>query len=107
MGRGEPPLLNPIGEAFVLPADGDLRRLARLPSGHFPRTSTAAAPDGSVFVSSGFHTRELYRVSPAGVVTSIARDLGDPQGIVVDRSGALYVAETALHRIIRIVPADR
>src|SRR5207247_2266580 len=62
---------------------------------------------GAVFVSRGFHIRELYRVSPAGVVTSIARDLGDPQGIAVDGSGALYVAETALHRIIRIVPADR
>jgi len=107
MGRGELTLLNSIGEVFVLSADGDLRRLTRLPSGHFHRTSTAAAPDGSVFVSSGFHIRELYRVSPAGVVTSIARDLGDPQGVAVDRSGALYVAETALHRIIRIVPADR
>jgi sugar lactone lactonase YvrE len=45
-------------------------------------------------------------VSPSGVVTSVAHDLGDPQGIVVDRSGALYVAETALHRIIRIRPTD-
>jgi hypothetical protein len=35
-------------------------------------------------------------------VTSVAHDLGDPQGIVVDRWGDLYVAETALHRIIRI-----
>jgi hypothetical protein len=107
MGQGELTLLNSVGEVFVLSSDGDLRRLTRLPSGHFHRTSMAAAPDGSVFVSSGFHIRELYRVSPAGVVTSIARDLGDPQGIAVDRSGALYVAETALHRIIRIVPADR
>ena len=107
MGQGELTLLNSVGEVFVLSSDGDLRRLTRLPSGHFHRTSTAAAPDGSVFVSSGFHIRELYRVSPAGVVTSMARDLGDPQGIAVDGSGALYVAETALHRIIRIVPADR
>src|SRR2546428_10786536 len=107
MGRGELTLLNSIGEVFVLSADGVLRRLTRLPSGHFHRTSTAAAPDGSVFVSSGFHIRELYRVSPAGVVTSIARDLRYPQVLVLDRPGALYVAETALHRIIRIVPADR
>jgi len=107
LGQGELALLNSLGEVFVLSPEGDLRRLARLPSGHFHRTSMALAPDGSVFVSSGFHIRELYRVSPAGVVTSIARDLGDPQGIAVDWAGALYVAETALHRIIRIVPTGR
>lgn len=107
IGGGELALLNSVGEVLILSAEGDLRRLARLPSGHFQRTSMAVAPDGTLFVSGGFHIREMYRVSPAGVVTSLARELGDPQGIVVDRSGALYVAETALHRIIRIVPIDR
>jgi hypothetical protein len=106
LGRDELALLNSVGEVLVLSAEGQLRRLARLPSGHFHRTSMAVGPDGSVFVSAGFHIRELYRVSPAGVVTSVARDLGDPQGIAVDRSGVLYVAETALHRIVRIRPAD-
>jgi hypothetical protein len=95
-------LLNSVGEVLVLSGEGQLRRLARLPSGHFHRTNMTVGPDGSVFVSAGFHIRELYRVSPAGVVTSVAHDLGDPQGIVVDRWGDLYVAETALHRIIRI-----
>ncbi|MBI4635063.1 MAG: hypothetical protein HY727_01820 [Candidatus Rokubacteria bacterium] len=104
--RGELALLNSVGEVSMLSSEGDLRRLTRLPSGHFHRTNLAVAPDGSVFVSSGFHIRELYRVSPGGVVTSIARDLGDPQGVAVDHSGALYVAETALHRIIRIRPAS-
>jgi hypothetical protein len=106
LGRDGLVLLNSVGEVLVLSPDGDLRRLARLPSGHFHRTNMAVGPDGSVFVSAGFHIRELYRVSPAGVVTSVAHDLGDPQGIAVDHSGALYVAETALHRIIRIRPAD-
>jgi hypothetical protein len=101
---GEVALLTSVGEMFLLSADGRLRRLARLPSGHYHRTSMAVAPDGSILVSAGFHIREVYRVSPAGIVTSIARDLGDPQGIAVDRSGALYIAETALHRIIRLVP---
>jgi len=40
-------------------------------------------------------------------VGTVASDLGDPGGIVLDREGALYVAETALHRIIRIFPAGR
>jgi hypothetical protein len=102
LGRDGLVLLNSVGEVLVLSAEGGLKRLARLPSGHFHRTNMAVGPDGSVFVSAGFHIRELYRVSPAGVVTSVAHDLGDPQGIVVDRWGDLYVAETALHRIIRI-----
>jgi sugar lactone lactonase YvrE len=76
--------------------------VTRLPSGHFNRTSMAVGPDGSVYVSSGFHIREVYRVSPTGAVTSIASGLGDPQGIAVDPTGALYIAETALHRIIRL-----
>jgi len=101
---GDLALLNSVGEIFILSASGDLRRLARLPSGHFHRTSLAVAPDGSVLVSAGFHIREVYRVSPDGVVSSVAHDLGDPQGIAVDPSGVLYIAETALHRIIRIVP---
>jgi hypothetical protein len=101
-GAGELVLLTSVGEVCVLSTDGQLRRLTRLPSGHFNRTSMAAAPDGSIFVSSGFHIREVYRVSAAGVVTTIARDLGDPQGIAVDPTGALYIAETALHRIIRL-----
>ena len=99
-------LLTSVGEVLVLSPQGQLRRLARLPSGHFHRTNMAVGPDGSIFVSAGFHIREVYRVLPTGVVTSIAHELGDPQGIVVDRSGVLYVAETALHRIIRIRPTD-
>ena len=102
LGGDELVLLNSVGEVLVLSAEGRLRRLARLPSGHFHRTNMTVGSDGSVFVSAGFHIRELYRVSPAGVVTSVAHELGDPQGIVVDRWGDLYVAETALHRIIRI-----
>jgi hypothetical protein len=101
-GAGELTLLTSVGEVFVLSTDGLLRRVTRLPSGHFNRTSMAVAPDGSVYVSSGFHIREVYRVSPTGGVTSIASGLGDPQGIAVDPTGALYIAETALHRIIRL-----
>ena len=58
--------------------------------------------DGSVFVSGGFQVQKIFRIAPAGEVSIIASDLGDPGGIVFDRAGALYVAETALHRIIRI-----
>ena len=96
--------LSSVGEVLRLGSDGELRLVARLPAGHYHRTNLAMGPDGSVFVSGGFHIRQIFRISPAGAVSTIASELGDPGGIVLDREGALYVAETALHRIIRIAP---
>ena len=95
-------LLDSVGQLFELTSDGVLRPLARLPSGHYHRTHIAVGPDGSIFVSSGFQIRQIFRVSPAGAVTVVARNLGDPEGIAVDDAGGLYVAENALHRVIRI-----
>ena len=98
-------LLNAIGELYRYGPAGEPRLMARLPPGHYHRTNLATGPDGSVFVCGGFQIRRIYRISPAGEVSTVAGDLGDPGGIVLDRSGAMYVAETALHRIIRIAPA--
>jgi hypothetical protein len=102
---GDLVFLSSLGEILRLTEAGDLRLMARLPSGHYHRTNMAAAPDGSLLVSAGFHIRELLRVSPQGNVTTVARGLSDPGGVVVDEAGHVYVVETALHRIIRIVPA--
>jgi hypothetical protein len=99
--------LSSVGEVFRLGADGELRLAARLPGGHYHRTSLAIGPDGSVYVCGGFQIRQIYRISPAGQVDIVASELGDPGGIVVDSEGVLYVPETALHRIIRIVPLGR
>jgi len=101
---GDVVVLSSVGEVLVLAADGGVRRLARLPSGHYHRTHMTVAPTGDVLVSSGFHIRDLYRVSPSGSVTTIAQRLGDPGGIAVDAAGQIYVAEGAHHRIIRLVP---
>jgi hypothetical protein len=98
-------LLNAIGEVYRYGPAGEPRLIARLPAGHYHRTNLATGPDGSVFVCGGFQIRRIFRISPAGEVSTVAGDLGDPGGIVLDRSGAMYVAETALHRIIRITPA--
>jgi hypothetical protein len=95
-------LLSAVGEVFRLGSDGELRLVARLPAGHYHRTNMAIGPDGSVFVCGGFHIRQIFRISPSGEVSIVASELGDPGGIVLDREGALYVAETALHRILRI-----
>jgi hypothetical protein len=99
--------LSSVGEVFRLGRDGDLQLLARLPAGHYHRTNLAAAPDGSVFVCAGFQIRQILRVSPTGEVSVVASDLGDPGGIALDRTGAIYVPESALHRVIRISPATR
>jgi hypothetical protein len=95
-------VLSVVGEVFRLGPDGDLRFITRLPAGHYHRTNLAMGPDGSVFVCGGFQIRQIFRISPEGDVSIVAGELGDPGGIVFDRGGALYVAETALHRIIRI-----
>jgi len=99
--------LSSVGEVLRLGPDGDLRLVARLPAGHYHRTNVAVGPDGSVFVCGGFQIRRIFRISPSGAVSTVASELGDPGGIVLDREGVLYVAETALHRIIRIAPAGR
>jgi hypothetical protein len=96
--------LSAVGEVLRLGSDGELRLVARLPSGHYHRTNLASGRDGSVYVCGGFHIRQIYRIRPTGEVSIVASELGDPGGIVLD-GDALYVAETALHRIIRIVPA--
>ena len=97
-------LLDSLGQVFRFAAAGEPQRLARLPSGHYQRISIALARDGALFVSTGLHLRRLYRVSPEGLVSTIASELGDPGGVAVDAAGAIYVAETALHRVIRITP---
>ena len=97
--------LSAVGEVFRLGSEGDLRLVVRLPAGHYHRTNLTTGPDGSIFVCGGYQIRQIFRISPAGNVSIVARELGDPGGIVVDSEGVLYVPEAAVHRIIRISPA--
>jgi hypothetical protein len=98
-------LLSSLGELFRLTEAGDLSRWARLPAGHYHRISMTTAPDGRVYLTTGFHLRQILRVETDGRVTVVAHDLGDPGGLAFDEAGRLYVVETALHRIVRITPA--
>jgi hypothetical protein len=95
-------VLSSAGELFTIDDGGALMPLARLPAGQYHRVNMVAAPDGVVYVSGGFWVARVFRISPAGNVTTIATDVADPQGIALDAGGNVYVAESSLHRILRI-----
>jgi hypothetical protein len=105
---GELTFLSSAGEVLRLTADGSLTSLAHLPRGHgmYNRINMAAAPNGDIFVSGGFHVARIFRVSSQGAVATVASNLADPEGIALDARGRLYVAESSLHRIVRLAPGD-
>src|SRR5262249_39122552 len=101
---GDVALLSSTREVSRLPGDGSLVPLARLPAGYgqYNRTNMTSAPDGSVFISGGFHVARIFRVTMAGQVETVAENLGDPEGITLDDRGFLYIAESSYHRIVRL-----
>jgi len=104
LATGDLALLSSTGVVYRLASDGAFSLLARLPPGHgqYNRTNMVPASDGSVFVSGGFQVGRIFRVSPGGAVTTIASNLADPEGIALDASGHLYLAESSFHRIVRL-----
>jgi hypothetical protein len=97
-------VLSSAGELFTIEDGGGLMPWVKLPAGQYHRVNIVAAPDGMVYVSGGFWVARVFRISPAGTVTTIATDVADPQGIALDARGNIYVAESSLHRILRITP---
>lgn len=104
IGADELVLLASSGDLFRLAPDGTLTPFAALPRGQYQRTNMAAAPDGSLYVSGGFWVASVYRVTRDGTVTVVGSRFADPQGIAVDSRGDIYLAESSLHRIIRLRP---
>jgi hypothetical protein len=100
--RGDVILLSSAAELYRLGPDNRLALFARLPRGQYHRTNMVVGDDGTVYVSGGFHVGQAFRVTAAGTVTVMASELADPAGIAVDRRGALYIAESSRHRILRL-----
>jgi hypothetical protein len=100
-------VLSSSGALFRVTSDAGLVPFATLPHGQYLRINMVGAPDGGLFVSGGFTVAMLFRVSANGEVTTLAGPLGDPQGLAL-ADGHLYVAESSLHRIVRLgVPGAR
>jgi hypothetical protein len=99
---GDLAVLSTAGQIFRLGGEGAFTPMARLPREQYNRTNMIAAPDGALYVSGGFHVGKVFRVSTGGQVTAIATNLADPAGIAVDPRGRVYVAESGLHRILRL-----
>jgi NHL repeat len=97
-------LLDSRGELYRIDREGGPRPFTKLPRGQYNRINLTSAPDGSIVVSGGFHTGRVFRVRPDGLVTLLAENLADPEGIAVDRRGNVYVAESSFHRIVRLRP---
>ncbi len=95
-------LLSSSGDLYRLTPNGVFSIFARLPHGFYNRINMVAGPDGSVLVSGGFHVPRIFRVSATGTVSVIADDLADPEGIALGPRGDLYIAESSLHRIVRL-----
>jgi hypothetical protein len=89
------------GVLYRLSAD-QLSPIATLPRGQYQRINMAAAADASVFVSGGFSIGYIFQVKKDGTVTTLPGPIGDPQGLALGSDGYLYVAESSLHRIIRL-----
>ena len=95
------------GTVYRVAGDSRLIPVVTLPPGQYLRINMLAASDGSVFVSGGFSLGVIFRVSPDGAVTRLAGSLADPQGLALGPDGYLYVAESSLHRIVRVPVAGR
>jgi hypothetical protein len=97
-------MITSAGEVLRLTDEGRISRIAWLPRGQYLRIHMVSAPDGSLYVSGGFWMGTLFRVSPGGTVTTLATNLGDPQGVGLDASGRVYLVESSAHRIVRFSP---
>ncbi|MBA2304584.1 MAG: gluconolaconase [Acidobacteria bacterium] len=77
----------------------------------------ASAADGTIYLADGVGAHRIYRISPAGVVTTLAGSdpgfvdgrspnarFSAPSGLAVGADGAVYVADTGNDAIRRISP---
>ena len=112
--------ISPAGVVTTLAGDGTASYADGTGTAAYFRYPKGVAVDasGTVYVADTSNHR-IRKISPAGVVTTLAGDgtasYADgtgtaaqfyfPEGIAVDASGTVYVADTSNHRIRKISPA--
>jgi hypothetical protein len=104
LGGDDLAVLSSSGDLYRIGSDRRLVPFTELPRGQYVRVNMVSAPGGGLYVSSGFWVTRLFHVNRDGVVTTLAEALADPQGLTVDVDGSIYLAESALHRIVRLKP---
>ena len=87
-------------------AGEQLTPLATLPRGQYLRINMVAGPDHTTYVSGGFSIGYVFAIKRDGSIVTLPGPIGDPQGIALGADGYLYVAESSLHRIIRVRVTD-
>jgi len=82
------------GTIFRIPPGGEPAPFATLPPS-VAAFHLAAAPDGGLYATGPtLSPRDaVYRVSEAGLVTTLTRAFGRPQGLAVDGAGRLHIVE--------------
>lgn len=112
LGRG---FLRPTGawvepNGAILVVDENAGALKRLrPDGAIEQIARLSTPDdviedaqGNIFVNTlGDHA--IHWIDPAGKDQVLVSDLGSPQGLIFDAAGDLIVADSGLHRLLKIV----
>lgn len=61
----------------------------------------AVDAQGNVYVTDIHHIR---KITPQGVVSTLAHEFSAPRGIAVDAQGALYICDYGVHRIYKMIP---
>jgi DNA-binding beta-propeller fold protein YncE len=76
-------------------------------SAHFRNPwALAADKNGNVYVSDNGNL-SLRKITPEGVVITLADSFGNPRGVAVDAAGNIYVADLANNSIREITPASK
>jgi len=104
LGGDDLAVLSSAGDLYRIGSDRRLVPFTELPRGQYVRVNMVSAPDGGLYISSGFWMTRLFHVGRDGTVTTLAEALADPQGLAVDTAGHVYLAESSLHRIVRLKP---
>ncbi len=102
MPGGAIAVLTSAGEVLTIDGKSRVSSYARLAAGQYLRANMVAAPDGTLYVSSGYLVARIFRIDPGGRVRTLVHDVKDPEGLALDTAGRLYFVESFTGRVLRL-----